>query len=96
MQRKITPLWGEKKVVLRQTPRAVTPFGGLSVFIDFLGKIGFAKQISEHLPVHLKSPNAIDPAQTLTAFLISVVAGLGVLPTPRCCGRIGRCTRCWG
>ena len=75
MQREITPLWGEKKVVLRQTPRAVTPFGGLSVFIEFLGKIGFAKQISEHLPVHLKSPNAIDPAQTLTAFLISVVAG---------------------
>ena len=33
MQRKVTPLWGEKKVVLRQTPRAVTPFGGLSVFI---------------------------------------------------------------
>jgi len=75
VHRKITPLWGEKKVVLHQTPRAVTPFGGLSVFIDFLGKIGFAKQISEHLPVHLKSPHAIDPAQTLTAFLMSVVAG---------------------
>ena len=42
MQRKITSLWGERKVVLRQTPRAVTPFGGLSVFIEFLGKIGFA------------------------------------------------------
>jgi len=75
VHRKITPLWGEKKVVLRQTPRAVTPFGGLSVFIEFLGKIGFAKQISEHLPVHLSSPNAIDPGQTLTAFLMSVVAG---------------------
>ena len=62
-------------MVLRQTPRAVTPFGGLSVFIEFLGKIGFAKQVSEHLPIHLKSPNAIDPAQTLTAFLMSVVAG---------------------
>jgi len=45
------------------------------VFIEFRGKIEFAKQIREHLPVHLKSPNAIDPAQTLTAFLISVVAG---------------------
>ena len=75
MHRKITPLGGEKKVVLHQTPRAVTPFGGLSVLIEFLGKIGFAQQISEHLPVHLKSPNAIDPAQTLTAFLMSVVAG---------------------
>jgi hypothetical protein len=60
---------------LRQTPRAVTPFGGLSVFIEFLGKIGYRQQVSQHLPVHLESPNAIDPGQTLTAFLISVVAG---------------------
>ena len=75
MRRKITPLGGEKKVRLRQTPRAVTPFGGLSVLIEFLGKIRLAKQIREHLPVHRKSPNAIDPAQTFTAFLISVVAG---------------------
>ena len=75
MHRRITPLWGEKKVVLHQTPRAVTPSGGLSVFIEFLGKIGFAQLIGEHLPIHMKSPNAIDPAQTLTAFLMSVVAG---------------------
>ena len=75
MQREITALWGEKKVVLRQTPRAVTPFGGLSVFVAFLGKIGYQQQVSEHLPVHLKSPNAIDPGETFTAFLISVVAG---------------------
>lgn len=62
-------------MVLRQTPRAVTPFGGLSLFIEFRGKIEFAKQVREHLPVHLKSPNALDPAQTLTAFLMLVVAG---------------------
>ena len=96
MHREITTVWGEKKVVLRETPRAVTPFGGLSVFIVFLQKIGYSQQVSEHLPVHLKAPNAIDPAQTYTAFLISVVAGRGVLRTPRCCGRIGPCTRCWG
>lgn len=75
MHRKITSLWGEKKVVLRQTARAVTPFGGLSVFIEFLGKIGYRQQVSEHLPVHLKSPNAIEAGETFTAFLISVVAG---------------------
>ena len=75
MQREISALWGEKKVILRQTPRAVTPFGGLSVFVAFLGKIGYQQQVSEHLPVHLKSPNAIDPGETFTAFLISVVAG---------------------
>ena len=75
MQRKITSLWGKKKVVLRQTARAVTPFGGLSVFIEFLQKIGYRQQVSEHLPVHLKSPNAIDAGETFTAFLISVAAG---------------------
>ena len=80
MLRQFTALWGEKKVVLRQILRAVTPFGGLSVFIEFLGKIGFAKQVSEHLPVNLKSPNAIDAAQTLTAFMMSVVGGARRFP----------------
>lgn len=75
MQREVTPIFGKKKVVLRETPRAVTPFGGLSVFIEFLGKIGYREQVSEAMPVHLKSPNAIDPGETFTAFLIAVVAG---------------------
>ena len=75
MQRKITALWGEKKVILRQTPRAVTPFGGLSVLVEFLGKIGYRQQVREHMPVHLRSPNAIAPEETFTAFLISVLAG---------------------
>ena len=75
MHREITTIWGEKKVFLRETPRAVTPFGGVSVFIAFLQRIGYSQQVSEHLPVHLKSPNAIDPAQTYTAFLISVLVG---------------------
>jgi hypothetical protein len=58
---------------LRQTPRAVTPFGGLSVFIEFFEKIGYRQQVSEHLPVHLQSPNAIDPGEIFTAFLIALV-----------------------
>jgi len=62
-------------VVLRQTPRAVTPYGGLGLWIEFLHKIGFSKQLSEHLPIRLESPNAIEPAQTFTAFLMSVLAG---------------------
>jgi DDE family transposase len=75
VHREINAIWGKKKVVLRQTARAVTPFGGLSVFIEFLGKIGYRQQVSEHLPVHWKSPNAIEGGETFTAFLISVVAG---------------------
>lgn len=46
MQRKVSALWGEKKVVLRETPRAMTPFGGLRVFIEFLKRIGFAERVS--------------------------------------------------
>jgi hypothetical protein len=75
VQRKINALWGEKKVILRQTARAVTPFGGLSVWVEFLGKIGYRQQVREHMPVHLRSPNAIAPEETFTAFLISVLAG---------------------
>jgi len=75
VQRKVSSLWEGSQVVLRQTPRAVTPFGGLSVFIEFLGKIGFAQQVSEHLPVRWKSPNAIPAGETFTAFVMSVVVG---------------------
>lgn len=75
MQRKVSVLWGEKKVVLRQTPRAVTPFGGLSVFIEFLKRIGFPERVSRDLPVCLTSNNAIPAGETYTAFLIAVVAG---------------------
>ena len=75
MYRKITPIFREKKVFLRQTKRAVTPFGGLCVFFEFLRKVGYGQAVSEAMPFRLKSPNAIDPAQTFTAFLISVLAG---------------------
>ena len=75
MQREITALWGGKKVVLRETPRAVTPFGGVSVFIEFLRQIDWPGRVSRSMPVQLRSPNAIDPTQTLTAFLISVLVG---------------------
>ncbi|MGH9406044.1 MAG: hypothetical protein ACRD3D_09460, partial [Terriglobia bacterium] len=47
MQRELSALCGQKKVVLRQTPRAVTPFGGLSVLVEFLHRIGYRQQVSE-------------------------------------------------
>jgi len=75
VQREINALWGEKKVVLRETRRAVTPWGGLSVFFEFLRRRGFGEQVRRHLPVEFSSPNAIEPAQTFTAFLVSVLAG---------------------
>jgi Transposase DDE domain group 1 len=72
---KISALWGGKKVELRETERAVTPFGGLVVFLEFLRRIGYDQAVRVHLPFSLTSPNAIDPVETFTAFLLSVVAG---------------------
>jgi len=72
---KITSVWGGKKVELRETPRAVTPFGGLVVFFEFLRQVGYCQAVKQHLPFRLTSPNAIDPVETFTAFLLSVLAG---------------------
>ncbi len=59
MRLQITPICGGRKVELRETKRAVTPFGGLVVFGEFLGKIGYAEAVRKHLP----------------SFLLSVLAG---------------------
>lgn len=75
MQRKVTNLFGGRKVLLRGTERPVTPLGGLSVFFEFLGRIGYEEAVKRSMPVELRSPNAIDPAHTFTTFLVSVLAG---------------------
>ena len=75
MRHEISAIFGGKKVELRETPRAVTPFGGLVVFLEFLRKVGYVEQVGRWMPFQLTSPNAIDPVQTFTAFLISVLAG---------------------
>jgi hypothetical protein len=75
VQWKVTALWGGKKVELHETQRAVTPFGGVVVFFEFLRQIGYREAVSKYLPFRLTSPNAIDPLETFTAFLLSVVAG---------------------
>jgi hypothetical protein len=47
----------------------------LSVFFEFWGRIGYAEAVKGSIPVEFRSPNAIDPAHTFTAFLVSVLAG---------------------
>jgi len=71
----VASLFGKTKTKLTETPRAVTPFGGLVSFIVFRGRIGYARQVEEPLPWQLSSPNGIPLAHTLTAFCIGVVAG---------------------
>jgi len=70
----ITSLFGHTKLILDETPKAISPFGGLASFISFLGQIGFARQVQQHLPfAEPISNNAIPLAHSLTAFMMSVV-----------------------
>src|SRR5260370_6693525 len=73
--REIAALLSDERLILRETQRAVTPFGGIAVFISFLGKVGFMEAVRQHMPICWKSPNHIDPSSTFTAFLISVLVG---------------------
>jgi len=75
VQVEITPIFGSKKVILRQSKRSVTPFAGISVFFEYLGQLGYAQKIAQHMPFKLTSPNAIPPAHTFTAFIVSVLVG---------------------
>ena len=75
MHRPCKALFGSGQVFSRDTPTAVTPFGGLVVFIEFLQKVGYAAQVQQGWPFVLNSPNAIAPAHTLTAFVLAVVVG---------------------
>ena len=72
----ITPLGGEENVELRETKRAVTPWGELVVFVQFLRKVELLDVMGKHLPFVWTPPNAIDPVQIFTAFLASVLTGL--------------------
>src|SRR5215217_2274135 len=75
VRREINALLSDERLILRETQRAVTPFGGIAAFIFFLDKIGFVEAVRQHLPIRWRSPNQIDPSSTFTAFLISVLAG---------------------
>lgn len=75
MQREISAILGKGKVVLRETERSVTPYGGVVVMAEYLKKVGYVEQVSQAMPIQLKSPNAIAPVDTYTAFLFSVLAG---------------------
>jgi hypothetical protein len=95
VQAKITSVLAEKKVIVRDTPRPVTPFGGLAVFVEFLNRIGLRQDLEESMPVEYNSPNAIPPVHTLMAFMFSVLVVPGALRMPILSGLIWLCMRCW-
>lgn len=72
----IASLFEDAKLYLDETPKAISPFGGLASFISFLRQIGFAQEVQHRMPFpEPTSNNAIPLAHTLTAFLMSVVVG---------------------
>ena len=75
VSREINALLSGERLILRETKRAVTPFGGVAVFIAYLRKVGLVEQIRRHMPICWKSPNYIDPTDTLLAFPRVVLVG---------------------
>src|ERR1035441_4182469 len=73
--REISALLSNERLILRETQRAVTPLGGVAVFVAFLHKVGFVEKLRQHMPIHWKSSNYIDTNATFTDFLMAVLAG---------------------
>jgi hypothetical protein len=73
--REVLALLSKERLIVRETQRAVTPFGGMVVFLEFLHRIDLVGQIRQHIPIRWRSHNRIDPAATLTAFLMAVLVG---------------------
>ena len=73
--REIGALLSSERLILRETKRAVTPFGGVAVFVSFIQKIDLVGTLRRHMPIQWKSPNHIDPTDTFLAFLITVLTG---------------------
>jgi hypothetical protein len=72
--REVQAFFSEERL-LRETGRAVTPFGGVTVFVAYLRKVGFVEKLRECMPICWRSLNQIEPAATFTAFLIAVLVG---------------------
>ena len=73
--RQVNALLSSERLILRETRRAVTPFGGVAVFVSYLEKIDLAGKLRQWMPVSWRSPNQIDPTHTFTAFLFAVLTG---------------------
>ena len=73
--REISALLSNERLILRETQRAVTPLGGVAVFVAFLHKLGLVEKLRQHMPLQLRSPKHIDPTATFVAFLVEVPAG---------------------
>lgn len=75
MQHEFRRIGDGRQAVLRETTRAVTPFGGLAVLLELLQRLGAVEAIRERLPFRYRSNNASRPEHILLAFILAVAAG---------------------
>jgi hypothetical protein len=75
MQHEFRRIGDGRQAVLRETTRAVTPFGGLAVLLELARKLGLMEAVSERLPFQYRSNNASRPEHILLAFMLAVAAG---------------------
>ena len=75
MRYKFRRLGDARQAILGETKRAVTPFGGLAVLVEFWRELGLLEAVRERLPFAYRSPNAIGAAEILLSFWLSVCAG---------------------
>ncbi len=68
-------LGDSRQAILAETKRAVTPFGGLAVLVEFWRELGLLEAVRERPPFEYRSPNAIGAAEILLSFWLSVCAG---------------------
>ena len=92
--REMRALLTGERLKLRETERAVTPFGGLAVFVEYLNRVDLISELRRQMPVQYRSRNQIDPSSTLVCFLVSVLAGARRSLTRRGCARTKRCMLC--
>jgi hypothetical protein len=64
-----------RQAVLRETKRAVTPFGGLVVMVELLRQLGALEAVRRFLPFRYTSNHANRPEHTLLAFWLGVMVG---------------------
>ena len=75
MQHEFRRIGDGRQAILRETGRAMTPFGGLAVLVELLRQLDFLGTVRRHLPFRYVSNNAIAPEDTFLAFLLGVAAG---------------------
>src|SRR6059058_2252320 len=54
--REMVALLSDERLILRETGRAVTPFGGVAVFVAYLRQVAFVEKVRQCMPICWRSP----------------------------------------